>query len=124
MKWQEFEKYMVDELAKRGYWALQIPKNREGSQPFDVIAMKNSNTIAFDCKVCKERLFPLYRIEPNQWSAFELMLNRTNANIGIAAYYKDQVWFINYLLLRHAKKAGVKTISIDFWCCPFFQVFD
>lgn len=108
MNWLDFENYTCRMMSESGYWALRIPKNESGAQPFDVIAIKGNNVVAFDCKVCSTRRFPMRRIEDNQWLSFEQMQKKTDAVIGIMAYYNNNIYFIPYEdLLRNENAASI-----------------
>ena len=80
---KEFENAFLEHLAKEGFWAHFMNPAPDGSQPFDIIALKNVSgtdkpnimACAFDCKTLKGHRFPLSRIEDNQEGAFEA-LNR------------------------------------------------
>lgn len=113
MTWREFENLFCNLLSKQGYWALNIPKNQSGAQPFDVIAIKGIGIIAVDCKVCGSNRFPLNRIEDNQWAAFELMRERTtDADIGIVAYYNGDIYFLSYEYLKDCLEWNEKSIKL------------
>ena len=73
MTGREFEKYMVDWLSNKGFWVHRMAESNTGSQPFDIIALKDYKVCAFDCKVIstKRPYFPFSRIEENQKRAFE-----------------------------------------------------
>ena len=47
------------------------PKQHVGSQPCDLIAIKNDRATLIDCKTCNTHLFPIKRIEENQRQAFK-----------------------------------------------------
>lgn len=114
MTGNEFEKDFCEILWKLGYWALNIPKNQSGAQPFDVIAMQGDTALAIDCKVCSiNQRFPLSRIEDNQWTAMKVVHDRTFAWVGIAVYYDGEIYFYQYSDLESARKAEEKSIPID-----------
>lgn len=66
-----FEREFASLLSERGFWVHRLQDNRNG-QPFDVIAVKNGEALAFDCKDCGYEGFPLRRIEENQITAMRL----------------------------------------------------
>lgn len=108
----KFESEFCEILKEFGYWALNIPKNKSGAQPFDVIAIHGTAMFAVDCKVCSRASFPMTRIEDNQWTAFQMANERTNASIGIMAFYNGDIYFLPYGLLCDARSAGVKSIKL------------
>lgn len=122
MQGYEFEQMLSRILWKLGYWALNIPRGHDGSQPFDIIALQGDTALAIDCKVCSGNpRFPLSRIEDNQWTAFKTVHDRTFAWVGIAVYYDGGVYFYQYSDLESARKAEEKSIPIDdfhVWLSP------
>lgn len=114
MTGEKFESEFCEVLKGLGYWALNIPKNKNGAQPFDIIAMHGNTVLAIDCKVCSgQARFPLVRIEDNQWTAFEAVHSKTFAWVGIIIYYKGNVYFYQYTDLKAALKEGLKSLPID-----------
>ena len=109
----EFEEYLCRVFQDRGFWALNIPKNRTGAQPFDVIALKGDFGFAVDCKVCSSDRFPLSRVEDNQWSAFELVGRKTCLNSGIMCFRGSAIYYIPYIMLDRARRAGAASIKLD-----------
>lgn len=105
MTGNQLENYLVHVLSNNGWWALRIPRNPSGAQPFDVIAVKGSNILAVDCKACMEPKFALKRIEDNQWTAFERMMNRTDAVVGIVAENEGQLYFVDYIDLMNCNRS-------------------
>lgn len=109
----EFQRKFCEKLWNVGYWALDIPRDKRGAQPFDVVAMRADKVFAIDCKVCSgSPRFPLSRIEDNQWTAFATMKERTTATVGIAVYYSGSVYFVSYDMLLASQQRGDKSIPI------------
>lgn len=106
----EFERYVADLFQKDGFWALRIPKNERGAQPFDILAIKGNMVYAIDCKVCERNRFPLSRIEDNQWTAMNTMKSKTNALLGFAIYHGGKIYFIKY---EEAIEATEPSIVLD-----------
>lgn len=111
MTGEKFERVFCELLKEDGYWALRIPKNNTGAQPFDILAISGDSMLAVDCKVCKSNRFPLSRIEDNQWLAFKMLAERTNARIGIAVYHNGQVFMIPYGMLLRAAERNCSSIE-------------
>lgn len=70
VKGTRFEQEWCDYLTEQGHYALFLQPKRDGSQPFDVIAVKGGVVSVYDCKTLKGNRFPLDRIEWNQRIAF------------------------------------------------------
>ena len=107
MTGNQLENYFVHVLSNNGWWALRIPRNPTGAQPFDVIAIKGSNILAVDCKACADKKLVLKRIEDNQWTSFTRMLDRTDAIVGIIAENNGQLYFIDYYELMNCNRSYI-----------------
>ena len=107
MTGSQLEGYVVHVLSNNGWWALRIPRNPSGAQPFDIIAIKGSNILAVDCKACSEPKFALKRIEDNQWMAFERMMGRTDAVVGIVAENEGQLYLVDYVDLINCNRSYI-----------------
>lgn len=68
----EFEKKVCDLLASKGLWVHNFAKAKNGSQPFDILAIGESCIYAYDCKVISNDVKTLTqaRIEDNQIFSF------------------------------------------------------
>lgn len=92
----EFEKEYAEILKGKGYWVTFLtPKNHIGSQPCDLIAIKNDKVKLIDCKTCKTHLFPINRIEENQRQAFKRYSKCGNTNFILAVKYNNKIYEIN-----------------------------
>ena len=116
MTGREFEKYMVDWLSEKGFWVHRMAESNTGSQPFDIIAFRNYNVCAFDCKVIstKRPYFPFSRVEENQILAFEKLMKcyKNKLTVGFMIYFEGDIYFLNYHLFKVLsdvdKKKGYK----------------
>lgn len=104
----EFEKQMVDLLSKKGYWVHFLSPDVRGTQPFDVIAVKDGVAAAIDCKTCKNRYFHMRRLEQNQVMAFEKWLACGNATPFIAVLHNDKIYMIDYLTLKEKGRVDLE----------------
>lgn len=111
----EFERYVVDLFQKNGFWALRIPKNERGAQPFDILAIRGNEVYAVDCKVCQRKSFPLSRIEDNQWMAMDVMTWKTNAKIGFVVYHEGKLFFIPYKETAFSSVASIALDDLHLW---------
>jgi len=90
-----FEKEVAEILSKKGCWVTMLtPKQHTGSQPADLIAIMSDIAILVDCKTCSTHLFPISRIEQNQWLAYEKYRKCGNMNYYIAIKYKEDIYMI------------------------------
>lgn len=70
---KEFEREMTQWLFEHGWWAHFLQPSPSGSQPFDVIALKDGQVLCIDCKTCGSPRFALSNVKDNQRQAFELL---------------------------------------------------
>lgn len=103
-----FERKMVEQLSSQGYWVHFISPDNRGSQPFDIIAVKNGLAVAIDCKTCKDKVFRFGRLEENQIFAFEKWLACGNANPFIAVEHDDRIIMIDYIELKEKGKIDLE----------------
>ena len=105
-----FEKEMVEILSKKGYWVTMLtPKQHVGSQPADLIAIKDNKPILIDCKTCKKHSFPISRIEQNQWNASKKFLKCGNTEYYIAIKCEENIYMIPINTIdRTAKRINLK----------------
>ena len=106
----DFEREFVQMLANRGYWVHFINADRTGSQPFDVIAVKNGKAYAFDCKTCSTKRFSIDRLEDNQILAFEKWIACGNTQPMIAIKYKNTVRIAYYAALKAEKAVNIESL--------------
>lgn len=92
----EFEKEYAEKLSDEGWWVTFLtPKQNVGSQPADLIAVKNNEAMLIDCKTCGSHLFPLSRIEENQRQAFKRFSKCGNTKFILAIKFQDKIYEIN-----------------------------
>ena len=65
---RQFEKWVATQLGKEGWWALHVAPGADGSQPADIVAVRDQIGMLIDCKMLKDKngRFPTSRIEENQ----------------------------------------------------------
>ncbi len=101
-----FEKELSEILSKKGYWVTLLnPKNNIGSQPADLIAVKDNKSILVDCKTCSKHLFPISRIEQNQWNASKRYFKCGNTNYIIAIKYQEDIYMIPITKINKNEKS-------------------
>lgn len=115
-----FEEYVCKFFANKGFWVRPLYAGDNGSQPFDILAMKNQGgvrvTYAVDCKTLKGTKFPLSRIEYNQEIGFQFFRQKCGDE---HTYYKffilvngEKIYALDALYLINLKKAGVRSIDV------------
>lgn len=101
-----FEKEYAEMLREKGYWVtFLVPKQHVGSQPCDLIAIKEDRAMLVDCKTCSGRLFPIGRIEENQRQAFKRYGECGNTNYVLAIKWRDEVYEVNLRDVDFTKKS-------------------
>lgn len=106
----QFEQDFAKILAKHGFWAHRMQDNKNG-QPFDIIAAKNGNVYAIDCKDCQSEVFLLKRMEENQRNAMDLWKECGNREPVFAVRYPGhEIWLFGYSVLCYLETKGWKQI--------------
>lgn len=100
----DFEQEACEVFAKNGFWVHFLSPDNRGSQPFDIIAVKDGVALAMDCKTSSTKRFSVSRMEDNQKLAFQKWRLCGNTEPYVLIKYKDQILFIQYSALE---KSGV-----------------
>lgn len=101
-----FEKEYEEILKSKGYWVTFLtPKAHVGSQPADLIAVKNDEAMLVDCKTCGTRFFPIARIEANQRQAFKRFYRCGNRKFILAIKYNNKIYEINMKEIDFTQKS-------------------
>ena len=95
-----FEKEVVDLLTEQGWWVHFISPDVTGAQPFDIIAVKNNDALAIDCKTSSRKHFRITRLEDNQIFAFEKWLQCGNVMPLIFVKFADEIAIVPYAILK------------------------
>lgn len=104
----KFEKDFADFLANQGYWIHYIEGDAHtGSQPCDLIAIKNNNPMLIDCKTLnnKNGLFSLSRIEENQRLAYKKFKKCGNNNYYLAILWDNDIYMVNMFFINFDLKS-------------------
>lgn len=100
-----FEKEMAQMLSKIGYWATFLENKKHiGSQPCDLLVSKNDKATMLDCKTCSSYLFPISRIEENQWLASKKWYETGNKRFALAIKYQEQIYFVPFCKINKKEK--------------------
>lgn len=101
-----FEKEYSEILRNKGYWVTFLtPKQHVGSQPCDLIAIRNNIPILIDCKTCKNHIFPINRIEENQRQALKRYIKCGNTKFILAIKYKNKIYEIDMQNIDFTQKS-------------------
>lgn len=98
----EFEKDVCKLLNAKGYWVHFIAPDNRGSQPFDIIAVKDNMATAIECKTLTERkkYFDISRLEENQKLAFDKWMKCGNVTPLIFVKWGNRVKVIEWTKLK------------------------
>lgn len=66
-----FENEWASALQGQGGWVHKIAPAENGSQPFDILHIKNGRACGYECKTVNSYRFPLSRVEDNQYYAYK-----------------------------------------------------
>ncbi len=118
------ENKIVKILTEYGFWCrLQYPAPN-GSQPFDIMAMKSKydkriatfkNFIyCIDAKTLSTKYFSFNRLEENQRLGFESIRNKVEcAECFLLIEFEDRLYRINYDLILGLESKGKKGVTLD-----------
>lgn len=118
-KGSRFENELCKFLHKKGYWCSLINPSMTGSQPFDIIALNEHETLCIDAKTTSTDRFALSRIEENQRNAFEMIDRlskgkRKDSLLIIIKSDKTGKWYkYPYYLLMACERCGKKSIKLE-----------
>ena len=73
----KYENEVAKILYDNGYWVTLLTASRSG-QPADIVAIKGKRFALLDAKLCKNDIFEMYRIEPNQIRAMTMLEKRSS----------------------------------------------
>lgn len=102
-----FEKEVVNLLKFQGWWVHFISPDATGAQPFDIIAVKDSMTVAIDCKTSVKKIFNINRLEDNQIYAFEKWMACGNTIPLLFVKFDGQISTVPYTDLKDRKKVNL-----------------
>ena len=106
------EKYVAEELAKRGCWVGNFNKGNTGTQPFDQIMIGKKKVWAYDVKHSKIDRFDFRRVEENQESALGFLYQQGVVNTGFVIVYKDTLYYLSFGTYLALKNKGDKSVKI------------
>ena len=106
----EFEREMCNRLKAEGWWVHFLTPDASGAQPFDLIAVKNSDALACDCKVSSVPIFSIQRLEENQLSAFDYWVRCGNLSPILWVKWADGIYQVDYLILKAMGKVDLRTL--------------
>lgn len=118
-KGSAWENEFAEILSRNGFWATVLPKQRDGSQPCDVVAGKNGTIYNFDCKTLKKGNFPLGRVEENQVRAFEKLMTCGCRNNYLAVKLDNgQMYLLDAWIAIDLKHSGIQAIDVREYGTP------
>lgn len=105
-KGKNFELALCNYLADDNYYIIYNEKGITGSQPFDIVAIKNNIATMIECKNLENKggKFPLSRIESNQMLAFKRAKICGNHNFILAICWNNNVYFLDFDILQFFDK--------------------
>ncbi len=107
----QFEEELVKKFGENGFWASLFPKDKDGSQPCDIIALNEFSAYLIDAKDCQNGRFPFSRIEDNQIHSMERFLKLRCGKCYFALKYPDGVYMISYPAIARMIEDGHKSIG-------------
>lgn len=111
----EFEREICRKLQHDGWWVHFIEPKQNGSQPFDIIAVRYGRAVAIDCKTCADDRFNISRLEDNQIFAFDRWLKCGNDMPEVVVKHEDSIYVIPYDYLKNEKSVKLEEIPWARW---------
>lgn len=111
---KKFEEGFCEILSKDGFFVIYNEKGMSGSQPCDLVAMKDNTPYLIECKNLENKngLFPVERLEANQRLAYKRFRKCGNTIYDLAILWQNNIYIVNLDLLRFFKKSiDLKTIE-------------
>lgn len=100
----KFEKQFLMYLADNGWWAHFLSPDASGAQPFDIMAIRNDDVYAIDCKTCSSDYFYMARVEDNQYYAFQSIIWKSNVKCGFICLKAGEVYWVDFSKVLEAKR--------------------
>lgn len=118
---RKFEEALCKYFAEKDYYVIYNEKGVAGSQPVDIVIIKNNIATMIEAKNLENHngIFNLDRVEQNQVLAYNRYRECQNYNFVLAIYHDNKVWFIDFgLLPLYNKSIDLKQIEpniVDFY---------
>lgn len=106
----EFETVFRKILRGNGFWSHKLVENENGA-PFDIIAIKNGQAYAFDCKECSSDRFPLSRVEDNQITGMR-KIQEAGARAYFVFSYQNEMYVALANHIFSLIKSGEKSTKV------------
>lgn len=105
-----FERRICELLKNHGYWVHFIAPDSRGSQPFDIIAVKDGMAAAIECKTldATKKYFSIDRLEENQRMAFDYWLACGNLMPLIYVEYGEEIKIVEWSDLKEKGKVEMR----------------
>lgn len=119
---RDLEKRFMSYLYKQGFWVHFMHPAPDGSQPFDIIAIRSVKenvwgsvqVCAFDCKTLEGDRFPFDRVEDNQKTAFQVLNKRGVHNTYfVVEIGLNRVILIPSQYIEELIQKGEKSLKIE-----------
>ena len=111
----EFEQEICKMLKEQGWWVHFIEPKPDGSQPFDIIAVRQGRAVAIDCKTCASEAFNISRLEDNQIFAFERWIACGNDMPKVIIKHNDDIYIVPYDYIKEKTTIKLKEIPWAKW---------
>ena len=117
------ERIVSDFLCQRRYWVHNVQRRPNGSQPVDIIALKENTSLLLDAKyvnASKKDYFPFSDVQSDQETSMEYAIEYASLeNVGFAIVleideqnprYLD---YCDYIRVRYEEgKEGVRALNL------------
>lgn len=104
------EKQFAQYMYQQGWWVHLLSYNQNG-QPFDAVMTRGNVTWFLDIKNLEDTYFPLSRIEPNQRTAFDMLLDKGTDTCGLAVHIENEFYLLPYKKIKQLEFLGLQKIN-------------
>lgn len=114
---KRFEERLCEYFSKKGYYVIYNEKGVTGSQPTDIVIIKNNIATLIEAKNLDNTTgrFPLNRVEMNQHLAYKKYRSCKNTNFVLAINWNDGVYIIDFGLIQFYKNSiDLKALEPNF----------
>lgn len=99
---RNFEQKLCNFYSKKGYYVIYNEKGVTGSQPCDLVVIRNNIATLIEAKnlTNKSGIFNCDRIEQNQLNAYKMYKSKQNSHFELAINWNGAVYLIDFELLQ------------------------
>lgn len=110
-----FEGDLAKILHGYGFWVHPLTQSAAG-QPADLIAVRNGKVFLIDAKDCRNEIFKLSRVEPNQHLAMRMFSQKAKTVPVFALKMGEEIYMLSYVEAHQQIMLKQKKSLSKYWC--------